>query len=339
MAKKTALAKPLITAEEIAKNFVLVANELEKFDAISKAVDIKDEESLTIAENNAAQIKVLLDRTEAARKALGDPHYQTHKSINQYAKGISDKLDAYKQRVTLAVTNWRTVQEAHKRAELEAKQKELQVIEDEKTAEMNRLTQLTNTILARLYGGKYVTKKGEQYSDGCYTQEECDKLAEVLSRSFPGEEQFKHFPKKRNDILSVGLKAIRSQKIDLVDRDSDIPGVRAAANTRIKENIKNAGLIVEKTGSTMARKIASETKKEVREGEKEIKEAAKGTRKILKFRIINEEEVTREYLSVDESKIRTWVEGQTTEIKEGLKRGSQPISGVQFYVETVYASR
>ena len=89
----------------------------------------------------------------------------------------------------------------------------------------------------------------------------------------------------------------------------------------------------------MARKIASETKKEVREGEKEIKEAAKGTRKILKFRIINEEEVTREYLSVDESKIRTWVEGQTTEIKEGLKRGSQPISGVQFYVETVYASR
>ena len=62
-----------------------------------------------------------------------------------YAKTIIDRLGPYEQRFKLAITNWRSVQEAHKRSELEATQRNLAKIEEEKTKEANRLVNLTNT--------------------------------------------------------------------------------------------------------------------------------------------------------------------------------------------------
>ena len=85
--------------------------------------------------------------------------------------------------------------------------------------------------------------------------------------------------------------------------------------------------------------VEKDIKKEVRQGEKAVQEAAKGTRKILKFRITNEMSVTREFLSVDESKIRSWMEGQNADIKVQLQEGAQPLAGIEFYDETTHAAR
>ena len=337
--KTTAVAKSLISTDKVVENFMIVSNELEKFDAISQNVKIEDDESLAIAENNAAQIKVLLTRTDATRKALGDDYYNTWKTINAYAKTISDRLDAFKQRFSMAITDWRTVQEAAKKEELRKKELELRKVEEEKLTEADRIVRLTRTVYAKLYGGTYQTKNGEMLAGGCHTPQECDKLANALFVSFPKAAEFKHFPDRRETLYNEASKAIRNHKIDLMELKSLQDGISNAAKARIKKNKLSAGLVVEKTDQQLNYKITSETRKEIKAGEKEIKEVAKGTRKILKFRIVEEEKVTREFLSVDESKIRNWMEGQNADIKTQLQEGAQPLHGVEFYVEVIHTSR
>lgn len=339
MAETTALAKTLLPTEKIAEQFLIVANELDKFDAISKNVKVEDDESLAIAENNASQVKTLLTRTEATRKALGDDYYNTWKTVNAYAKTVSDRLDAYKQRLSLAITNWKTVQEATKREELRKRQVELEEIEKVKQVEADRLVRLTRTVYAKLYGGTYQTKNGESISDGCHTTDDCDALTAALFKSFPKASDFEYFPERRDQIYDDANKAIRNHKIDLSELKSIQDGIQKAAAQRINKNKSEAGLAVLKTDEQLNRKIATETKKEIKAGEKEIQAAAKGTRKVLKFRIKNDEEVTREFLSVDDAKIRNWMEGQNADIKSQLQQGSQPLAGIEFYVEVTNISR
>jgi len=329
----------LLTIETISDNFQIVSKELDKFDAISKAVDIKDDETLAIAENNAAQIKTMMIRTEATRKALKDPYMKNGKAIDSYAKGVIDKLDAFSKRFSLNISTWRSVQEAHKRAELVAKQKELQIIEEEKTAETDRLLRLTNTINAKLYGGVYHTKAGEKQSNGCHTNEACERLLSALKTSFPPASEFKHFPEERDKVFELGMKAIRNHSVNLIELQSQIPKIREIITQKIIDNKKAAGLYIEEKKVKMDKKIALATRKEVSEGEKEIKNAAKGTRKILKFNVVNDDIITREYLSVDTAKIREWMEGKNDEIKAELKTGKQPIAGVEFYVEVTHVAK
>lgn len=336
---KTTEVATLLTTQKVAQEFVIIANELDKFDNISQNLTITDDETLAVAENNAAQIKTLLTRTEATRKALGDDYYATWKMINDYAKTISVRLEAFKQRIALAVTSWRAVQEAAAREELRKKEERLREEEKLKQDEAARLVRLTNTVFAKLYGGTYQTKNGEQIASGCHTKEDCDRLDQAIFKSFPKAEEFKYFPERRDEIYNTAMKAVRNHKVDLMELNSTTSGIRDAAEARIKKNRMDAGLAVQKTDEQLNKKISQEIKKEIKEGEKEIQEAAKGTRKILKFRIVNEEEVTREFLSVDEVKIRNWMEGQNADIKSQLQKGLQPIKGVEFYVETTHVSR
>jgi len=330
----------LITTDQITKEFITIHNQLDKFDAISKSVNIQDDETLAIAENNAAQIKELLTLTDAARKKVGDPYYKTHKAVNEYAKGITDRIKSFKERFGHNITSYRKVQEAAARAHLDSKRKDLEAEEELKTIEAAKIVRLTRTIYAKLYGGTFMTKAGEEkVASGCHTQEDCIELAGILNTSLPDDESYIYFPEKGSKIRLEAGKFIRKHQIDLMELASDIPGKRIAATDRINQNRVNAGMAAVKTQETLTKNIATATRKEVKAGEADIKEAAKGTRKILKFRIDNPEQVLREYLSVDDVKIRAWMEGQNDLIKENLQKNVQPLPGIQFYVEEIYAAR
>jgi len=336
----TTKAVSLLPQDKIMDSFKIVSEQLDKFEQISLNITITDDETLAVAENNASQVKVMLDRTEAARSELKDPYYRTGQTIDQVAKGIKDRLEAFKQRFALSITGWKSVQEAAEKAKLDAKKRELEVIEREKVEEAEKIVRLTRTVYARLYGGSYVIGNGEEkISSGCYTGEDCDKLVMALHNNFPKADSFKYFPDRREKLYVEANKAIRTHKMNLIELSSDTPGIKNSAKKRIDQNKLSAGLLVEKVNDVLSKKITQETKKEVRAGEADIKEAAKGTRKILKFRVMEEEKVTREYLSVDSGKIREWMEGQNTDIKQQLMEGNQPIPGVEFYVEETYVAR
>ena len=320
--------------------FVLVKAELEKYDTLSKNVHIIDDDSLVIAENNAGQVNDLIKRTEAVRKALGDDYYNTWTQINAYAKTISEQLKTFKERMGMAIANWKTVQEAAKRAELESTHKELEAIEAKKKIEVERIVRLTNTVYAKLYGGTYFTKTEEKIANGCTNISQCEVLSQNVYNFFPKADAFEFFPDRRDKLYNEINKAIRTHTINLTELQSDIPGKRSAAQKRINQNRLDAGFAVQKTDEVLTKKVEREVKKGIREGEKEVKAAAKGTRKTLKFKIDDESLVPREFLSVDEVKIRNWMEGQHDKIKDCLKNdGDQPVSGVQFYVEITNVAR
>lgn len=334
------LAKTLLTNEEVAKNFLIVNEQLDKYEAISKSVEVIDEESLVIAENNIADIKSLITRTKAAHKIVKGPYYQTGKQIDEYAKAILDRLEAFCSRMALPITNWRSVQEAHARAELEAKQRVLAKQAVEQAVEVAKLSRLTRTVYAKLHGGTFFTKEGEEkIASGCKTEEECAMLAQVIKEKFPEEDQFPFFPLKRNQAVEKISKDIRKHTVSIMESKSLTPGIVKEAKRRMREAAKEAGMEALKIEEALGKKISLENRKAVREGEKEIKEAASNTRKLLKLKITNEELVTREFLSVDEAKIRSWMEGKNDQIKKMLEQGKQPLTGVEFYVETTYVTK
>jgi len=336
----TELVKTIITVEQVASNFKIVNDELDKYEAISKAVVVNDDESLAIAENNMASVKELIKRTNAAHSVLKKPYYETGKMIDQYKKSILDRLDAFANRIALPITNWKSVQVAARKIDLEKQRKEIEAEDLKKSEEVDKLSRLTRMIYAKLYGGTFYTKDGEEkMASGCQAPEHCAALSELINEKFPDEEQFPYFPKKRNEMVIKALKDIRKHQIDLMETVNLNEGIAKAAKARIRAARKEAGMEAEKIQESLDKKINRDKKKILREGEKEVKEAASGTRNILKFKVVNDLQVTREYLSVDESKIRAWMEGQTADIKGQLQEGLQPIAGVEFYVETTYVSK
>lgn len=340
MAETKALAKTLLTNEEVAKNFLIVDEQMDKYEAISKSVEIKDDESLAIAENNIASIKTLITRTKAAHKVVKNPYLQTSRAIDLAAKVRLERLEAYKDRIALPITNWKSVQEAARRADLEKKRIELEEQAQEKTLEADQLARLTRTVYAKLHGGTFFTKDGEEkIASGCETEEECQALSRLVMEKFPAEEAFNYFPDKRNKTVEKAIKDIRKHQVNLMEMKSLTPGIVKEAKRRIKASRLEAGMEAEKIKESLEKKIDLATRKEVKEGEKEVKDAAKNTRKILKMAVVDPEKVTAEFLSVDEAKIRLWMEGKNDLIKEMLKEGKQPLSGIEFSVETTYIAR
>ena len=139
MAKKTTAIALLLTTEEISEDFNQFSQHIEKFEAISNSVNIVDDESLAICENNAMTLKDYINRIEATREAVGAKYYQTHKAIGQYAKNINDQFKKQHGRITSEITNYRSLQEAHKKAELEAKEAEMKELEKEQIEEKDKL--------------------------------------------------------------------------------------------------------------------------------------------------------------------------------------------------------
>jgi len=234
--------KPLIQTSSLVEKFESISEVLNKFDKISREISIGDDETLAVAENNIAQIKELIKRTEALRKSLKEPHADAVKAIDTYARGIRDALESYSQRISVQVSTWKTVQAAAKRKELEAKEKELAIIEKEKDDEALYLARLTNTIYAKLFSGYFRTNKDEKWAEGCKTIEDCEQL-EIALKKFPGEERFKHFAKQRTQILNQAIKAITMHKVDLMELESDEPGIQKDAQKRIKVNKERAAII------------------------------------------------------------------------------------------------
>lgn len=330
---------PAIRKEDLVEKFKNVSRQLPKFRNISEKVKVQDDESLAIAENNIAEIKTLMKDLDGARKRLKKPYADVVTMIDGYAKIISDQFESFRKQISLHVVSYREVQEAAARVEMEKRKRETEQIEKEKQEEADRLIRLTEILNAKLYGGPYKTKNGDKMSDGCYTKEECDLLMDSLDRSFPPSNSFRFYPDRRDEVYARAKKKITAHKIDLIDLESENKEIRMAALKRINEAKIKAGLDVEKTNDELAKTVQRDVRKELKDAQKEVKLAAKGTRKILKFRVVDEEQVTREFLSVDEMKIRDWMENQHSDIKEMLLSGSQPLKGIEFYVETTFVSR
>src|SRR5664279_5388311 len=328
----------LMKTEDISKKFEDFKDTAAKYDKYALALTIESSEKLAVASNNVSQISNAIKTIEDIRKMTQEPYFNTVKSINNYAKILSDPLDRIKTTINGKITAYKVMQEAQAKIKRDQETAKLQIIADEKKAEVDRITKIQNMVKAMLYGGDYINMKGEQKSSaGCKTISECETLRKIVYDKFPTPALMKYCTKEAIEAFDTILEWIEAHKssIDLINRSTSptskdamlktvMTGAKVHADAQVAEETAEAV-------ATMERETASSEKKL----DKEVANAKKGIRRTLRFTIIDARLVPNQFKTVDESMVRSFIE----EHKDGLFRlleAGEPITELPGIIVYVY---
>lgn len=340
--KKELIAKnSFVSPELLTEKFNYASRRLSELEKVSVSVKVDTEEQLVVAENLASETLSLIKEVEASRKLLKGPYADTVKMIDSYCKTITENLERVKMRFTSEVTKYKVVKEAQLKAERDAKVTEIKTLEQEKTEEAERIIRIYSQIVARIYGGTYKRKDGENMvSPGCLTPENCEELDEWIQLKVPAKETMKYFQTDYEDaLLQLGL-FLAEHKANLIDvLKPDYPTANIGAAARIYEARTGAQVQLNTLTELLMKKIEKEVKSEVRSIDNEIGEAGKGVRDRIVFEVIDELLVPRDMLSVDSRKVNDYINANKEQIREALSKGEETIPGIRFSVENKFIAR
>lgn len=339
--KSTGLVK-FVSNDDLLDNFRYVNSKIPQLTKTSLELKVESDEQLVIAENNAKEVHLLIKEVDKVRKILKDPYANTVKMIDSYCKNISDNLDRIKVRFTAEITNYKVLQEAKLKMEKDQKLKVLEVLEKEKIDESDKITRIENQLVARIYGGSYKTKDGSiKTVTGCIKSSECVELLSWINTNSPDVSVFKHFPTLFEDmIIRIKKRLIEHQNdLLLLETKPDSPIAREGAMRRITESRLEANDKIQETSQQIEKLIEKSVKKETRTIDNEIIDAGKGVRETLTYEIVDELLVPRDMLSVDQSKIYSYLNANKDKIKQELKNGTEIIPGIKFFVESKFVAR
>jgi hypothetical protein len=337
--KKT---ESLMPVETMASKVKIIQDKLPELDKMSLELKITTPEILTIAENNAANVVGYLKEVENTRVILKEPYLATSKAIDSYFKTVTDMLTRIKVRITSEIANYKVVQEAAARVEKEAKDKELEVKQAEMTEENAKINRIEVQLNARIYGGNWQNKNGEnKQSSGCIKSSDCDDLSTWLDGSLPKEETFKYFSELYSEMVRKIRKRLAEHKASLliIEAEHLEPYQRTKALEKISEKRAAAEVESKENFETTDKKIGRAIKKEDKANEAVVADAGKGIRGQLKYTVVDELSVTRDLLSVDESKIYSFINENREKIKEDLHSGRETLPGIKFYIDDQYVVR
>jgi hypothetical protein len=340
--KETGIEKHVgsITADVLVQKFADVQKKIPELDKITKELKVTSPETLVIGTNNLVTVNNYIKDVDATRKILKQPSLDESKMIDNYCKTIDDMLKRFKERLTSEVTNYKTIQEAAERQEQQKRLREIEDLEKEKTEESELLIRIDKQLNARLYGGVYYTKLGERKSSaGCIKSSDCADLHKVLNDKIPPVTAFKHFHDRYEEMIRKIAKRISEHEANLMDVEGVADNARKLALERIAQARSEAEVELLDNGESIKRQISKEIRKEEIITEKKVIEAGKGVRSVLKFKIIDESKVTRDFYSIDENKIKTYLNEYREQIKKDLQENVESLPGIRFYMEELYVAR
>ncbi len=318
----------LISSETLFEKFQKYAEEVADLKARVHDLKIEGDESLQIAQNTYAKVQETIKNVDNRRGVVGAEYYQTYKLINSYAKKISNMLEPIKKEVNSKITEYKRLEAAQKEAERKKKEEEIAKLAEEKQQERDYINRLESMLIARIFGGEYVTKTGEVKQDpGCHTTEDCKKLINLVNTKWPAPEKFKHF-----DEFSVA----RKEKI-LENINEQMAAIISGNNAN--KNIRENAIAEAQSATKVMDKVTDSFKKEgQKEAEKEVKEASRGLRKDIRFSVENPDQVDVSFKTVDNQLVKNWLSSNKEKVKQDLKEGKQSLKGIRFYVQERYVN-
>lgn len=331
--------EPLISVEILDKKYVQLKPEIVKYCKYAEAVKIEDENSLKVAENNSGLINDALKAIEKIRKMIKEPYLETSKLIDNHAKQLSDPLTKAKDTVNVEITNYKKVQAAALRAEMEKKEKEIARIADEKAAEVERMSRVEKQLISRLYGGSWINAAGKEFSsEGCKTPADCDTLKSIMESKVPKADEFTHIQADYKDMLKRMRKINAEHKTNLIESSSESVHISSAALERIDAAKSEAGIQAEEAKAELSTAIIQEARKEMKEQAAEVADASKGIRTKLCFEVANIKDVPEEFLILNDIAVRAWAGENKELIKAKVKTNDNIINGIKFWVEQKFAA-
>lgn len=340
--QETGVAIPtgIITSEELVEKFVNVKKHLPELDKTTANLKVISDDTLVVATNNLSQVMGFIKEVDATRSILKKPYLDTGRMIDQYCKGMDDMLQRFKTRLASEITNWKTLKEAEERQKQAKRLKELEVVETDKREESTLLTRIEKQLNARLYGGVYYTKSGERKSSaGCIKSDDCVTLHKILNESIPQVDAFKHFPDRYEEMIRKLAKRISEHQTNLIDVEGVADFARTVALERIAQARAEAEVESLDNEESIGRQINREIRKEEIKTEKAVENAGKGVRQTLKYKVLEEDKVSRDFFSVDHDKIMKYLNENRDKIKGDLQQNAETIPGIRFYVEDTFIAR
>lgn len=334
------IAEPLVKMPDVEKKFKHLTKKIDTLKDYAMDIIIDSEESLTIAQNNSAEINSILKGIDKVRVEFKGPYFETSKIIDAFAKTLSGPLTKAKGDVNSSIANWKTVQESAARATAEKIRKDAEKLADEKANEVDRITRIESQLIARLYGGHWFTGKNERRSSaGCLTIDQCNDLLTIIKDKIPPVEDFEYLFDDYRVMKKNILKLLAQHKSSVIELESDSKVIKENAEKKIAEAKEAAGIAVNEKKDEMTQDIIKEAKEEIKSAESEVKDAGKGVRRTLKFEIADIDDIPPEWLLLNDTKVREWINENKDAIKEMLKGGKNVTKGIKFWLDDSYVSR
>ena len=262
------------------------------------------------------------------------------RDIDNFAKQLSTALENSRKRINHALVSYKTLEQARLMAEENERKKKAMASLQERELEAEKMDRIQKQIMAKLYGGSYVLKSGEvKTTAGCIDERGCSELAEFVRAAYPKPDTFKYLKQESEAIFHESLNMIHEHMLNVKDLESKNPDTRQKAEERIKLAKVRAKIRVEDKTEELEEKVEQDLKQELKDIEKESKEVGKGLRDVIKFKIVSEEDVPVDFLSVDEKKVNAYVRENRERILTDLEGGKISIKGLHLYVEKSFISR
>ena len=333
----------LLKVDDLKHKFQQLQETIDLMNEYSSDLVVKDDSTLKVAENNSSLIVKTLKAIEEKRKLIKEPYYATSKMIDEYVKTFSKPLQEAKDSINTAIKDYKVVQEAIARKEAEEKRKEIEKEADQKADEVDRMHRIESQLIARIYGGSWLNKNGQQKSSsGCLNKADCKALRAIIEDHVPPSDQFPILEDEYKAMLKRTKSKLSKYEALLIESESNSDAIRENARTEI-EMLKTENQVgLNERHSELKGEIINEARSKIKESEKEIKEAGKGVRHILKFEMVELKEVPDAWLMLNETRVREWI-AESKENKEmimdRLKKGENVFEGIKFWVEETYVSR
>jgi hypothetical protein len=137
-------------------------------------------------------------------------------------------------------------------------------------------------------------------------------------------------------MIRKAKKRLAEHKINLLSAETSDPYKHEKAMEKINDARSKAEVENMDNQEIINKRIDREVHKEIRAGEKAIFEAGKGIRGSLKFNIIDEAIIPRDFFTLDETKIRSYANINKERIEKDLQQNTETIPGLKFYYDESY---
>jgi hypothetical protein len=280
-----------------------------------------------------------MNSIENKRKETKQPFLDASKLIDKVFKEVLTRLEPIKKSINTNVASYKEVQAAVAREKAIKESEKALEVQGAKNEEILRVDRIMKQLYSRLYGGEWETPKGKFHSAGCETVDDVKALLKIVTEKVPSPEKFVHIKNDYSERISSFKAEVNKLRLKIVEANGSDPEVVQHAKAFIAQR-KNeySGNISEKSTEALEQ-AQRETAKTINQAQKEVKEAGKGVKKILKFELVDINDVPKEWLVVDQTKVREWGMANKEELKKIMATDNPVMKGHKFYLESQYAAR
>lgn len=302
-------------------------DQIDTLTAIIKASKVETDDQLASVENNVRKLSDIKKAIEAIQKQINDP-------FNKAKKEIKSEIDVPLLKINGVLTKINSVITSYKTLKLAQSREEAKDVKSEGITEIKNLKESADDLIyyilvsvKKLFGGSITTKKGvSKYIEKPATLEEFNAVVKEINDRFPDSSTFHE--DIREIAIDFSVQIIKTAEFVrencLTTEFEDV--LKTAYAQKIPNLMKDFEIkqIVSKKEQKLEKTVSDMT-------------TSKGTglRTDIEFSVMDPNEVPRDYLSVDNSKVNAYKRDNRDAILKLIKEGKalDIIPGIKFTVK------